>query len=281
MEITGRGRLDRVPAPPLAEMPALTKHFKVLDEQLAGEVKDGKKVFHQKIRALDEKATEIPALPFVCFDPEADGGEGRFVTSMSEAIPVTVHASESLSAEDIVVPATLGPARSSLLTEAADSIRANYSEPDEVLANQVFAPGPGWAALIAVPPFVWLIGWSLRRRSDRLRYDVALARRRVARKQGDRRLAEAGTAPDAAGLVADALLNYVADRANLPSGGLTRLDAVGRLRSDGVPDEVVDEIDGLLSECEAARYGGATSSGAELVERAGQCVQQLERMWKP
>lgn len=281
MEITGRGRLDRVPAPPLSDVAALTKHFKVLDEQLAGEVKDDKKVFRQKVRALDEQATEIPALPFVSFDPEADGGKGRFVTAMSEAIPIAVHASESLSTEDIVLPAALGPARSSLLTEAADSIRANYGEPDEVLADQVFAPGPGWAASVAAPPFVWLIGWLLRRRSDRLRDDVALARRRVARKQADRRLAEAGTEPDAIGLVADALLNYVADRANLPSGGLTRIDAVGQLRADGVPDEAVDEVDGLLSACEAARYGGVTAGGAELVERAGQCVRELERVWRP
>jgi len=281
MEISGQGRLDRVPAPPLAKARELTERFKVLDEQLAGEVKAGKKVYRQKIRAIDDKTDAIPPIPFSFFDPEADDGKGRFVTVKSDPIPITVHAAEALSPDQIVVPAAMGPGRSSLLTAAADSIRANYGEPEAVLASQAFAPGPGWAVSLALPPGLWLVGWLIRRRSDRLRNDVALARRRGARKQAEARLQTATGSADVASHLADALLNYIADRANLPAGGLIRPDAVRRLREDDVPDEDIEELDKLLQACEEARYAGMDMGGSDLVTRAKHCLQQLERTWKP
>ncbi len=281
MEISGLGLLDRVPAPRLAKVPELTERFKVLDEQLAGEVKGGKKVYRQKIRAINDETDAIPPIPFSFFDPDADGGKGRFVTVKSDPIPITVYAAEALSPNQIVVPAAMGPGRSSLLTAAADSIRANYGEAEAVLANQAFAPGPGWAASLALPPGLWLVGWLIRRRSDRLRNDVALARRRGARKQVEARLQTAAGSPDAAVHLADALLNYIADRANLPAGGLTRPDAVGRLREDAVPDEDIEELDKLLQACEEARYAGMDTGGSDLVTQAKRCLQQLERTWKP
>ena len=67
----------------------------------------------------------------------------------------------------------------------------------------------------------------------------------------------------------------------LPTGGLTRTDAVERLRSDGLDDAAVDELDGLLAACEAARYAGMTASGGDVIERARNCLRRLERTWKP
>ncbi len=281
MEISGEGRLDRVPAPPLAKAAELAKHFKVLDEQLAGEVRDDKKIFRQKIRATDDSVKAIPPIPLAFFDPDADGGKGRFVTVMSEPIPITVHAADTLTADEIVIPAAMGPDQSSILTEAADSIRANYGEAAAALASQVFAPGPTWAASLVVPPIVWLAGYVFRRRSDRLRTDVALARRRGARRSAEGRLRAAAGSDDPSGGVADALLNYIADRANLPAGGLTRADAVARLRDDGAPDETIDELDALLSACEEARYAGLSTTAGQRVDRGGECLKRLERTWRP
>jgi hypothetical protein len=280
MEIAGKGRLDRVPAPPLAKLPELTRSFKVLDEQLAGEIKEGKKQFRQQIRAIDEKAKAIPPIPFVFFDPDADGGQGKFVTLLSETIPIAVHAAASLSASEIQMPAGAAQVRSSLLTEAADSIRANYAESEQVLASQAFSPGVGYATAIAFPPLVWVVAWSVRRHSSRLQADVAFARRRRARRTAEVKLGRAKGSPDAAAHAADALLTYVADRANLPPGGMTRADAVGQLRRDGLPAEVIGELDEVLAGCEAARYARMAGGTDEMIERARRCVHTLERVWK-
>jgi len=280
MEISGRGRLDRVPAPPLAKVAELTRSFKVLDEQLAGEMKEDKKVFRQQIRAVDEKATAIPPIPFVFFDPEADGGKGKFVTVLSERIPITVHAAAALTTDEIQAPVGFGGPKSSLLTEAADSIRANYAQADEVLVSQAFSPGSGWVFGAVCPPLVWLAVWGGRRRAMRLQTDVALARRRRARRAAERRLRQAFGHPDPATHVAEALLNYVADRANLPSGGLTRGEVIECLRNQGLPSQMVSELDELLAACEAARYAGIRGGRDEMIDRARQCIHHLERAWK-
>jgi len=280
MEISGQGRLDRVPAPPLAKCAELTKSFKVLDEQLAGEIRDNKKIYRQQIRAIDEKATAIPPIPFVFFDPNADGGNGRFVTLFSDPIPITVHASAALSVNDIQTPSAIGPGQSSLLTEAADSIRANYSQAEEVLASQVFSPGPGWVLLLLLPPVSWAIAWLVHRHSSRLQTDVGFARRRRAHHAAAMRLRQAYGSDDPSGAVADALLTYVADRENLPAGALTRADAIGRLKARSLPGELVELTDGILATCEAARYAGMSTSNTDLVERAQQCLSELERTWK-
>lgn len=280
MEISGEGLLERLPAPPLEKVDALRKHFKVLEEDLAGEVKDGKKLFRKKVRAIDASATRIPSLPLTFFDPQADGGKGKFVTVMSDPIAINVVSAETLSSEDIILPTDAASGQSHLLTEAADSVRANFTEPEQVLGSQVFAPRPAWGAAVALPPVVWLIGWIVRLRSDRLRSDVALARRRGAYRSADRRLAAASQSEDPAGTVAEALLSYVADRANLPAGGMTRPDAVRRLRDNGVADGVVQDVDAVLADCEVARYGGMASGSDTLLQRARECLRQLEKQWK-
>jgi hypothetical protein len=108
-----------------------------------------------------------------------------------------------------------------------------------------------------------------------------LARRRGARRSAQATLQSARASPDRADVVAGALLTYVADRTNLPTGGLTRADAVARLRKDGVADDVIGEVDDVLAACEAIRYAGQQTAGDELIERASQCLQRLERTWKP
>ncbi len=280
MEIAGKSRLDRVPAPPLAKLPELAKSFKVLDEQLAGEIKENKKVFRQQIRAIDEKTREIPPIPFSFFDPEADGGKGKFTTLLSPPMPITVHAAATLTPSEIQAPSAAGAVKSSLLTEAADSIRANYADPEQVLADQVFSPGMGWTIAMILPPVAWLTTWGLRRHRQRLQSDVAFARRRRAKADAVARLRSTPGPEGPAAQVHEALLGYVADRANLPTGGLTRADAIEHLRKAGLPSEQVHELDSLLDACEAARYAGLSGDDRQMVDRAERCIGQLERTWK-
>jgi hypothetical protein len=76
---------------------------------------------------------------------------------------------------------------------------------------------------------------------------------------------------------AQALLGYVADRLNVPAGGLTRGEAVEQLRRAGVHDEAVDALDELLRVCEAAEFGGADASAGDVRKRARAIIARLER----
>jgi hypothetical protein len=81
-----------------------------------------------------------------------------------------------------------------------------------------------------------------------------------------------------ASCLAAGLLGYVADRLNLPSGGLTRNEAVARLREEGLDEDAVAAIDDLLAEFEAVEYGGAPGDrGEDLTDRTKNCIDRLER----
>ena len=85
--IAGTGPMDLVQAPPLAELPALTRDFKVPNEPLAGYVEGDRKVFSTTIRPRKDGITEIPPIPFTYFDPESrqvrDGCKARRSRSKS------------------------------------------------------------------------------------------------------------------------------------------------------------------------------------------------------
>ena len=70
----------------------------------------------------------------------------------------------------------------------------------------------------------------------------------------------------------------VADRLNLPAGAVTTAEVVQSLRGDGLSDELVEQVQTLLAECEQHRYaGGAGASGDDLVSRAERGIGRLER----
>ncbi|NND98677.1 MAG: BatD protein, partial [Pirellulaceae bacterium] len=95
--IAGTGPMNRIQAPPIAQLPSLTSKFKVPDEPLAGFVDGPQKVFTTTIRAKEPGIDEIPAIPFSFFDPETE----KFVTVHSEPIAIEVEQAETLSLDSI------------------------------------------------------------------------------------------------------------------------------------------------------------------------------------
>ncbi len=269
----GRTRLDLLRAPDLASVPELTEGFQVPREsELAGTIGDGVKRFTQSIFPKNDQVTEIPSIPLAYFDPAA----GKFETVHSDPIPITVEPAQRMRISQVVQGEPVAPAPT-LLTEVAGGIVANYYDAEEVLADQGFAPGPVEAATAATPPALYLLCWVLLRRRQRLRQDRGLARRRSARRNAMHALQQA-TGTQAAERVAGALLGYVADRCNLPTGGMTRADVRTVLGQAGVPGEIIARADALLGACDDIRYAGSADGKTDnLVTDARQCIRALER----
>jgi len=276
LKIRGTGRLETLAPPPLARLPELTADFKVPDEELAGVVQGSTKIFTQSIRARSDRVRAIPAIPFAFFDPKA----GAFRVVRSKPIPLTVRPEVKLDAAR-VVEATR-PEAVGLLTEQSAGILANYTDMDEVLACQDFALTWSWGAFLAAPPALYGLAWLVQRRVRRLREDVALARRRSAARTALRRLQQAGRLREEGACyrqVWAALLGYVADRYNLPVGGLTPADAVHTLRANGAPQELVAECEQILAACEQAQFAGlGSASAAETLDRARRWLRDFEKI---
>lgn len=276
MTITGRGVLERVAPPPLGEIEELTSGFRVPEGSIAGIVESGRKRFTFKIAAKHVDVTEVPAIPFVYFDPQAE----EYVTRWSDPVPIEVTASESVPLAEFAETQNGTPTGTTRLTETAVGIRANYADMDEVLAQQAFAPGIGTVVVLAGAPLAFVVCALIRRHSDRLRYDQGYVRRRRA---GPTALATIRAAsrhanqPQAASQIASAVIRYVADRCNAPAG-LTRTEAVEKLVRHGVNAERVRAAQTLLGQCEGLQYAATNAEiRADLSAQAQRCIRELER----
>ncbi|NOT01656.1 MAG: hypothetical protein HOP29_13625 [Phycisphaerales bacterium] len=273
IRLSGAGRMELLQPPPIAAQSSLTDGFRVPDEALAGVVEQNVKTFTQSIRPKDDGIREIPPIEFAYFDPQSE----RYVTLRSDPIPIFVKESGRMAVSQVVEGSPL-PSHRTTLTEL-EGMTTNYEIVDELLAQHRIMPGWRTWSFTAAMPLLYGVSVLVTRHRERVRGDTGFARRRHARRRaldGLRSVSVGGG--DAATAVSAALLGYVADRCNLPHGGLTRSDAVTRLNDRGVADDLVREIDAVLAECEAARYAASVGGGESFsAKRARACIQQLER----
>lgn len=267
--ISGEGDLERLGAPRLDRVTELTRDFEVPTETLAGSIEGRSKLFSMTIRALREDVSAIPAIPFSFFDPDSE----RFETVTTDPIPLKVLPAQRIEAATLLDPGATGA--SGPLEEVAGGLLANYADPREVLVDQRGVSGAATWSLVGAMPALYLVTLLVQRRRERFRGDDLLRRRSQALRH-----ALAALASDRAGTSVDqALLTYVADRCGAPAGGLTRPEAVELIRKRGAPEEIVNELDGLLTRLEWSRYGGsaASASGEDAATACRRLIEKLER----
>ncbi len=276
-DLTADGtRLDLLQPPPLLEIKPLTERFRLPSDPLAGEVEGRTKRFTQTIRAVDEHVDQIPAIPFVYFDPKQEAYE----TVATEPIEIAVRAASTVALSDVVSAAQVAPGGPKELTLVTGGLLANVVEPQLLLRQARFEPQWWMAAMLAAPPLLFLVTAVTQRRVRRLRGDVGFARQRRAGSRARQRLAAARRAgsdeqPEKIGA---AVIGFVADRCNLPAGAETATDVLAVLRKQGVRAELVGEVQTLLYECEHHRYAGGSGGGSnDLLGRSEACIKRLER----
>lgn len=161
--ILGTGPMDLVQAPPLSELPTLTKDFKVEDQSLAGFVRDDTKVFPTTIRPRREGITTIPAIPFSFFDPETES----YKTVYSDPIEITVDAAETLSLDSIVSNAPNRPTNDTSNTEVSLEPSFVNSDSPEILVSQTPRnQSKAWLAVAIASPAIWLAALVFHRRQS-------------------------------------------------------------------------------------------------------------------
>lgn len=165
--IRGNGPLELVQAPPLG---ILDEDFRVDQQPLAGFVQDGAKYFTTTVRPRDTSVTAIPRIKMSFFDPETE----TFETVQSKPIAIEVRESETLQINSIVsgtptdeqtTPSETKPVPISSGFSPRRMLFANRSGVT-VLGNQsVGSLVPAAIALMLLPPFCFLVVWSVANRS--------------------------------------------------------------------------------------------------------------------
>lgn len=273
IDITGDGPLSTLPPPDLSAQEALRAGFRVPSETLAGTNQGDRRRFTQTIRPTRADVTEIPPIEYPYFDPTT----GAYSIARSAAIPLTVSASEQLTAADVDIasPQAGGPAKS---VEAIDGLRGNQTDPALLLASApLITPTQVTIALVA-PPALVLSGWGCAAFLRMRQSDPRRRRKQAALATAVRRVSEAEHQPAPERTIESALAGYFADRLGEPPAKFTGAAGVALLHEKNAPAELRTELSQLVEECQRATYAGLSAgAGRELCTRAREFLNRMER----
>lgn len=260
MTVEGRGNIDSITAPEID----IPDGFRVYDTRLTESVEDqastrARKIYESVLIPRTEEIDEIPEVEFSYFNPEL----GEYVVARRG--PFTL----------MISPADEAP---------APAIVANQRQPiDELLGEDIaylkdinLEQTPARMFAVAESPVFWgvqsipLIAIAslliYKRRHDKLRGNIALARRtrapRVARKA--LREAEAAAAADDRHEFFDALwrsgADYFGNRLNLAPGEVDRDQIIEFCRDTRLNSQTLEALCELLQTCEMERFTASAQS---------------------
>lgn len=291
VSIEGDGNIETVGAPEIPkiedvktyESDTKTEFFKSRD------VISGKKVFEMIVIPSRDGELVIPSLEFSFFNPRL----GRYVTLKSEPYKIRVTPS---STPPPVVPQAIAE---STMNEEKKGIKLESEDiryiRESVSRNQSGERGDPvfWLALVdIVLTLAWFLVLFVQRRSDFLDHNVSLKRNLYARKfarDGFSRLkklearVDRGPAELEAFFVeyAKVLNQYIADKLNLSSFGLTQDMVVEELLKRNVETETIELIRYCYSVCDRVRFGRIVQSEdqpREMVERLDAIIKRTARL---
>ena len=243
--------------------------FRLPDNDIAGEFKDGAKEFVVSVRVQDESVNEIPSIAYSWFDTES----GKYLTTRSDPVALRVNPTEMVGVDSVVSlqpKSSQGDSESQSSSSGPSTRTKTYSltgadlaiEPDpakllaqhESLLEQpsVQAVSYGAGVLLIVVAFL-----DQRRRQ----IDPIVRRATELVRNQRRRVSDAANLPvkEASKQIADALRNVAAE----------------------FPDADRSSIQSVMSECEALAYQPDTthsnSINVQIVERAMSAIDQISQ----
>ena len=279
LEVTGTGNIRTLPEPELG----FPSDFEVYPPDVSERVEPtadgvrGSKRFEYVIVPRAPGRVTIPAVELAYFDVDA----GVYAVAASDPIALTV------VGDPVTAPAgPTGRLRTGVDLQRQDIRFIRIAMPGFRPVGGSLIRGVGFWAILLVPMLAVAGTVAVRRHQDRLRGDVAYARRRRASRLAKHRLARAESlrSPDRHrefhAEVGRALQGFLGDKLNVAEAGLIREEIRARLTSRGVAPEVIDAYLGCLEDCDRQRFAPPepdTLAMQEMLTRAGQAMTDLDQ----
>ncbi|MBI5238839.1 MAG: protein BatD [Elusimicrobia bacterium] len=255
-----------------------------VNQQKQGDLVQGSKVIRTVLVPRVSGDLAVPAIPFTYFDP----ARREYVQARSAPLSVSVAPGDPGPASSPGYGAPAAPAAPGLtrVNEDIAYLKSGTAAPAATrLLEAAAAAGPVHAL-----PFLFL-GWAAGSAfyRGRLASDPQGARFRAALKRARSRLHQAQRAADhrqAAGLMSEALVNFLADKLAEPAAGLTmrRVAELLQSRQPGIPGPTIERIRAVWGELDSRRFAppsaGPGGEGASVHDELAALFRDLEKELK-
>ncbi len=265
VKISGVGNIKSVGEPVIEESSDFRVYRAASNENLT-KVDDkigGTKVYEEVFVPKRPGMLQIPALSFNYFDPKTN----KYQSLTTQPITLSVVKPEGYVASPDVPYS--GPAVT--VGNQAQDIRFIKQEPGDLgAADEMILFSPLYLIINGLPVLALLGIVVLRKRQEMLTSNVGMARARGASAQARKRLSKAKSLarPDSVrdfyGELSLAFTQYIADKLNISPNGLTSDTIATLLRERKASPELIENILGLLKQCDFARFAPATLSQQDM-----------------
>jgi len=262
--IKGSGNIKTLPEPEIAFPPGVEAYPPKVTQSvsLTKGIVHGTKTFEYVLIPRKAGAVSIPPFMLPVFNPV----KKKYETLSTKPLGLTVTQNET---------AYSGEAHTGLTKEEVmlvdKDIRFIKTGSSRFYST---SPAPVWASvwfwLVLVLPVLGIPGAVLyRTHQDKLLTDEGYARNhrsgRIAKKRFEkaRKLSATGTSEEFYSEVGRALLGYVSDKLNIAEAGLITKDAAARLKSRGVPEQIITEFFDCVKLCDLNRFSPMESAEQE------------------
>lgn len=263
MRVTGNGNFDTVTAPVMEN----TEGFKVYDPTVIEE-KRAEKVFEQVIIPTSDSVTEIPKISLSYFNPSR-----KIYQVISRGyIPINVTKPEREEELKIVESPRGIPQTFRQEKLGRDIIYIKESAKKFNKRGELLYRNRGFLSLHLLPLLLLGSLFGLHRQHVRLRTDQRYARLTRAPKKARAGLKEASRflkekkSQEFCDTVFKTLQEYIGDRYQVATGGITANVIDELLKSKGLKEEVLEKLRKTFASCDMARYAASEIGKKEMEE---------------
>ena len=251
--ISGNGNLSMLEAPKVDFPPDFEVYDLKSTDKTSASGTNGSKTFEYPFIPRSHGDFVIPSIEYSYYD----NAHGKYVTTSTGEIPVTVEKGEEITGGGIAVA---GTNRQGVRSLREDIRYIALGDGHLKKKGAFFAGSPLFFILLGVIALACLLTSLILRRRQARRADVAGSKNRRANKMARARLKSAeGYLHQNLGSayyeeLHKALLGYVSDKLMIPAADLSKETISEKLREGGVREESVDALTALIDKCEFARY---------------------------
>ena len=283
--ISGKGNLQLIDAPVLDFPP----EFEVYDPKTANELKatssglKGNRSFEFLVIPRHPGEYHIPPYSFSYFDPKAE----KYITVTSDTIHFTIDRG-AMSAVDSANGSAPTEVEAQEVTALDSDIRFIKTSADIHPKEPSQLGSLNWWLIIGVPGILFLFLFVAMRRKPKEKQEdpeitVAKVNKRQASKTANRHLGEAkkhlrsGDEKAFYESIFKGMYGYLSEKMQIPMANINKATISTALHSKGVDTAQIDQLIGLLDQCEMARFAPSFDVPSEQVmENATAMVNNLE-----